>query len=540
MRGECYEGAGGKLQRCVRFATISCRPAARLATFLVEKGDGMAITEDRTTRVRTFDSTSPATGEMVGSFPIDGPEEVAAAVARAREAQRAWEELGFDGRRRALLAYKALLVRRTDELVALVHRETGKPHADALIEVLMIVEHLDWAARNAARVLGPRRVRSTLVLANHAATVEYRPLGVVGVIGPWNYPVFTPLGSVVYALAAGNAVVLKPSELTPAVGCLLADTFAEAVPTPPVLQVVTGDGATGHALCLAGVDKIALTGSPATGRKVMAACAERLTPVVLELGGKDAMVVDADADLDAAADQAVWGGMANAGQTCLATERVYVVDAVYEPFLEKLVERASRVRPGGGPDADFGPITLPRQLEVIRRHLDDAFARGARAVVGGPEAVRPPYVDPVVLVDVPADALVMREETFGPVLPVTRARDAGHAVALANANPYGLGAAVFAGRGAGPIARALRAGSVSVNSVLTFAGIPTLPMGGVGESGFGRIHGPDGLRELSRAKAVSRQRFPLPFGMQSFDRPGFVLPAVKAAMKLRHGRTPRA
>jgi succinate-semialdehyde dehydrogenase/glutarate-semialdehyde dehydrogenase len=499
----------------------------------------MAIGEDRATQVHTFDSTSPATGEVVGTFPVDGPEQAEAAVARARQAQRAWAGLGFEGRRRALLAYKAMLVRRTDQLVDLVHRENGKPSADALIEVLMAVEHLDWAARNAARVLGRRRARSTLVLANHAASVEYQPLGVVGVIGPWNYPVYTPLGSITYALAAGNAVVFKPSELTPAVGWFLADTFADAVGGQPVFQVVTGDGATGHALCLAGVDKIALTGSPATGRKVMAACAERLTPVVLELGGKDAMVVDADADLDAAADQAVWGGMANAGQTCLAVERVYVVDAVYDEFLDKLVERASRVRPGAAPDADIGPITMPRQLDVIRRHLDDAFARGARALVGGPDAVRPPYVEPVVLVDVPADALVLREETFAPVLPVVRARDADHAVALANANPYGLGAAVFATRRADRIARALRSGMTSINSVLTFAGVPSLPMGGVGESGFGRTHGPDGLREFSRAKAITRQRFPLPFPMQSFDRPGFVLPAVRQVMRLRHGRAPR-
>jgi succinate-semialdehyde dehydrogenase / glutarate-semialdehyde dehydrogenase len=498
------------------------------------------VDQDRPTRARSFDSTSPATGEVVGSFPLDGPEQVAAAVARAREGQRRWAELGFDGRRRALQAYKAMLVRRTDELVALVHRENGKPHADALLEVVLIVEHLDWAARNAARVLGRRRARTTMLLANHAAWVEYQPLGVVGVIGPWNYPVFTPLGSVVYALAAGNAVVFKPSELTPAVGCFLADTFADAVGDPPVFQVVTGDGTTGHALCLAGVDKVALTGSPATGRKVMAACAERLTPVVLELGGKDAMVVDADADLEAAAEQALWGGMANAGQTCLAVERVYVVDQVHDRFLARLVERASQVRPGGEPGADFGPITLPRQLEVIRRHLDDAFARGARALVGGRDAVRPPHVDPVVLVDVPADALILREETFGPVLPVVRARDAGHAVELANANPYGLGAAVFAGRRADRIARALRSGMTSINSVLTYAGIPSLPLGGVGESGFGRIHGPDGLREFTRPKAITRQRFPLPFGMQSFDRPGFVLPAVRQAMTLRHGRAPRA
>jgi acyl-CoA reductase-like NAD-dependent aldehyde dehydrogenase len=303
------------------------------------------------------------------------------------------------------------------------------------------------------------------------------------------------------------------------VGCFLADTFAEAVPAQPVFQVATGDGSTGHALCLAGVDKVALTGSPATGRRVMAACAERLTPVMLELGGKDAMIVDADADLDAAAEQAVWGGMANAGQTCLAIERVYVVEDVYEPFLDRLVERASRIRPGPGPAADFGPTTLPRQLDLIQRHLDDAFARGARALVGGPDAVRPPYVDPVVLVDVPPDALIMREETFGPVLPVTRARDADHAVALANANPYGLGAAVFAGRRADRIARALRSGMTSINSVLTYAGIPSLPLGGVGESGFGRIHGPTASASSPAPRPSPASASPCPSGCRASTAP---------------------
>src|SRR6266511_932531 len=393
--------------------------------------------------------------------------------------------------------------------------------------------------RRAACVLRPRRAASTLLLANHSASVEYQPLGVVGVIGPWNYPVYTPTGAIASALAAGNAVVFKPSELTPAVGRLLADAFAEVVPEQPVLQVVTGDGTTGNALCLAGVDKVSFTGSPATGRKVMAACAERLTPVVLELGGKDAMIVDEDGDVDAAAEQAVWGGMANAGQTCLAIERVYVVDRVYDRFVDRVVELAARVRPGADADADIGPITLPRQLEVIRRQLADAFERGARALVGGPDAVRPPYVDPVVLVDVPEDALVMREETFGPVLPVVRVRDADEAVERANASAYGLGGAVFARRRADHIARALRSRMTSVNSVLTFARMPSLPFGGVGESGFGRVHGPDGLREFSRAKAITRQRFPLPFSMLSFDRPARLLPAVERAMKLRHARRPR-
>ncbi len=495
----------------------------------------MAITDRHAaTGVQTFDSVSPATGEKVGTFPVDGPEQVAAAVSRACQAARWWAGLGFAGRRRRLLAFKGLLARRGEELCDLIHLENGKPHDDAFIEVLLVTEHLDWAAHKAARALRPRRVAPTLLARNHSARVEYQPLGVVGVIGPWNYPLFTPLGSISYALAAGNAVVFKPSEHTPAVGRWLADAFAEVVPEQPVLQVVTGFGATGDALCRAGVDKLSFTGSAATGRKVMAACAERLTPVLLELGGKDAMIVDDDADLDAAARAAVWGGIANAGQTCIGIERVYAVDPIYDRFVEKVVQRAAKLRAGPGPDADLGPITVPGQLEVIRRHLDDALARGARALVGGAGAVHPPYVEPVVLVDVPEDALVMVEETFGPVLPVVRVHDADEALARANAGSYGLGGAVFGRRRATRLARALRAGMISVNSVQTFALVPGLPFGGVGESGFGRVHGEQGLRELSSAKALVRQRVRLPFDLTSFERPDRAVDALARLTRLRH------
>src|SRR6266508_4404028 len=273
----------------------------------------MAITQDAPPAAATLTSTNPVTGEVVGTFAVDGPEAVEAAVARARPAAAWWAGLGFKGH----------LARQADELCELVRRENGKPLDDAFFEVLVAVDHLDWAARKAAKVLKPRRVPSTLLLANQAASVEYPPVGVVGVLGPWNYPVLTPMGSIVYALAAGNAVVFKPSELTPAVGRWLVDAFAELVREQPVLQLVTGFGATGAALCRSGVDKLAFTGSPGTGRKVMAACAERLTPVVLELGGKDVMIVDDDADVGAAADAAVWGGLSNAGQICIAVERVY-------------------------------------------------------------------------------------------------------------------------------------------------------------------------------------------------------------------------
>src|SRR6266511_364441 len=337
----------------------------------------MAVTEDPTpTTTRRFDSTSPATGELVGTFPVDGPEQVAAAVARARVAARWWGGLGFAGRKRRLLAFKSLLARRAEEVCDLIHRENGKPHDDAFIEVLLAVEHLDWAARKAERALRPHRVAPTLLARNFAAWVEYQPLGVVGVVGPWNYPLFTPVGSIGYALAAGHAVVFTPSEHTPAVGRWLADAVAEVVPEQPVLQVITGFGETGAALCRAAVDKVAFTGSPATGRKVMAACAENLTPVLIEAGGKDALLVDADADLDAAADAAVWGGMSNAGQTCVGVERVYVHESVYDSFVDKVVAAAKNVRAGSDSEAKIGPITMPGQLAIIKRHIQDALSRG--------------------------------------------------------------------------------------------------------------------------------------------------------------------
>jgi acyl-CoA reductase-like NAD-dependent aldehyde dehydrogenase len=486
----------------------------------------------------TFDSTDPATGAVVGTFPVHGPDDVRAAVARARHAATWWADLGFDGRRQRLNAYKAELARRSLELCDLVQRENGKALDDAYIEAILVVEHLNWAARNARRVLGPRRVRSTLNQANIAASLEYRPVGVVGVIGPWNYPVHTTMGSVSYALAAGNAVVLKPSEFTPAVGAWLAEVFATVVPEQPVFQVVTGFGDTGAALCRAGVDHVAFTGSAATGRKVMAACAETLTPVTIEAGGKDAFIVAGDADLDAAAKAALWGGCANAGQTCAGVERIYVVEAVYDEFVERLTHHAGLVR-AGGEDARIGPITMPAQLDVIASHLTDAFERGAKALVGGPESVHPPFVDPVVLVDVPDDARMMREETFGPILPVARVRDIDEAVERANDSPYALGSTVYAKRGGMAIARRLDAGMTSVNSLLGYAAIPGLPFGGRGESGYGRIHGEDGLRAFASAKAITRERFRLPVDVYTFDRPVWLFPLIDRAMKLRHGRRRR-
>ncbi|MBW4702894.1 MULTISPECIES: aldehyde dehydrogenase family protein [unclassified Micromonospora] len=480
-------------------------------------------------------STSPATGAEAGRLPVATAEEVQRAVDRARTAGQWWAGLGFDGRRTRLLRWRALLAQRIEELAELLHVEGGKPVGDAVVEILTAIEHIDWAARNARRVLGPRRVRSRLILAEFSGHLEYQPHGVVGVIGPWNYPVFTPVGSAAYALAAGNAVVLKPSEYTPVAGQWLVDAFAEVVPEQPVFTAVHGLGDVGAALCRSGVDKVAFTGSTATARAVMAACAESLTPVLLEAGGKDAMIVDADADLDAAADACVWGALTNAGQTCIGIERVYAVAPVYDEFVARVVARAGRLTVGAD-SADLGPITMPSQLDVIRRHIDEAIAAGGRAVLGGPAAVQPPYVHPTVLVDVPESASAIREETFGPTVTISRVADADEAVRRANALPYGLGGSVFGRRDAVAIARRLRSGMASVNSALTFAGMSTLPFGGVGDSGFGRIHGEDGLREFGRAKSVTRRRARSLLPSMTFERtPTDVARLVKVAKAL-YGR----
>jgi len=484
----------------------------------------------------TFDSLNPATGEVVGTFPIHGADAVAEAVDSAREAATWWSSLSFDTRRQHLRAWKAQIATHLDDFGELSHRENGKPVDDAVLEAVLAIDHIDWASRNARRVLGPRRISSGLLMLNQKAELEYQALGVVGVIGPWNYPIFTPMGSIAYALAAGNAVVFKPSELTPAIGQWIVDRFHDAVPEHPVLQLVTGFGETGNALCTSGVDKIAFTGSARTGRKVMAACAANLTPVLMECGGKDAMIVDRDADLDAAVDAAIWGGMSNAGQTCVGIERIYVVDEVHDEFVDRLGRQVAAVTAGEGPRADYGPMTMPSQIEVVKRHIDAAAGSGATALIGGPESVKAPFVEPVVYLDVPEDNPAVQEETFGPTLVINRVRDADEAVERANGTGYGLAAAVYAKRRGVELARRVRSGMASVNSVLAFAAIPGLPFGGVGESGFGRIHGDDGLREFSRPKAITSQRFPIPVNLMSFSRDPKSMELVKTIIRFVHGR----
>ena len=300
-----------------------------------------------------------------------------------------------------------------------------------------------------------------------------------------------------------------------------------------MFQVVTGLGVTGNALCTAAVDKLAFTGSGATGKKVMAACAENLTPVLIEAGGKDSLIVDEDADLAAAAEAALWGGMSNAGQTCIGTERVYVHEKVFDSFIAEIREQAKDLH--AGPDDKIGPITMPSQLAVIKSHIEDAIARGARVVVGGVDAVGERFVQPTILTHVSEKSTEITEETFGPTLAINPVKNMDEAITLTNATNYGLAGAVFAKKHGVDIARRVRSGMTSVNAVVAFAGVPALPFGGVGGSGFGRIHGPDGLKEFTYAKAITRQRFSPPMRLTSFARDAKSDGRVALLMTVLHG-----
>jgi len=478
-------------------------------------------------------STNPATGEVIGTVPIMTAADVDAAVARARVAAETWSTRSFAARTEELVAFRKAIAAAAPEIAELLHRENGKPLLEALVEVMMALGHIQHATAIAEKAMTPKKVGAGM-LANFRASISYHPLGVIGVIGPWNYPLFTPMGSIAYALAAGNAVVWKPSELTPLLALEIERIAKKTFALPDLLQVVTGAGATGAALAKSAVDKIAFTGSAATGKRVMQAASERLTPVLLELGGKDPMIVDADADLAKAAEAAVYGALTNAGQACISVERVYVNEAVHDQFVEEVVKQVRDLKVGGD-DGHLGAMTSPAQVTIVRDHLEDAVAKGAKVLTGGPDAISGNYIQPTVLTNVDHRMKVMTEETFGPVLPIAKVRSVDEAVKLANDSKYGLGSSVFAGKAARAIADRLRAGMTSINSVMAFAGIPTLPFGGIGDSGFGRIHGEEGIREFTRIKSTAEQAFSLPLNMMSFRQPKDMPTKLRGMIKQLYG-----
>ena len=466
----------------------------------------------------TFESFNPVTGESIASHAITTKEEVDAAVASAREVFPYWQAMGFKGRKKALLKWNSYLLENIDELVEIVSLETGKPTSDATLEASLAFSHLGWAARHAEEIMRTSYRSPGALMANMSATVERSPVGVVGVIGPWNYPVFTPMGSISYALAAGNTVVFKPSEYTPAVGKFLADSFLEATGLNDVFTCVTGLGETGKYLCESGVNKLAFTGSTATAKRVAATCALTMTPVVLECGGKDPVIVDRDANLKKAADATIWSSMSNAGQTCIGAERVYVHEDVADAFIQECLRIASEIKPGAPGTGNYGPATMPKQIAIIEGHIKDAIAKGGKVLLGGITSVRAPFVDPVIIADVPEDSTAITEETFGPTLVINRVANMQEAIALTNASRYGLGASVWSRRHGKKIARSLDCGMVAINSAISFAAVASVPFGGVKDSGYGRIHGPEGILEFTYARSVVRTRFYLPIAFTSFSR----------------------
>src|SRR5699024_5558163 len=446
-----------------------------------------------------FEVRNPATGAEVGQFPIHTATDVADRVTQARSAQQWWAAQGFDGRRRAMIRWVRWLAAHCEEFYDLGHAETARPKGDVQMGFYAGIEDIRWTASNAKRVLKPRAAAPGLALANFQASVSHEPLGVVGIITPWNVPIYTVLSGMACALAAGNAAVVKPSELSPGVAKFAVESFHRANPEAPagLASVVTGLGETGAALCRSGVDKLAFTGSVPTGKRVMSACADHLTPVVLELGGKDPTIIAEDADLDAAAESVVWGGFFNAGQACVGIERVYVVASVRDAFLARVKACAEQTSAGTEELSSYGPMITSGQVDIVRSHVQAALDAGATALVGGIESIRPPYVDPVVLVDVPEDNPAVTEETFGPVIVINTVPTTDEAVRRANNTRFGLGSAVFSNKHHDGIARRIRAGGVTINSVLAFVGMSSVPFGGVGDSGFGRFHGKDGLREFT-------------------------------------------
>ena len=482
----------------------------------------------------SFDSHNPVDGTVLGSYPNTSAADVNAAVARARAASLAWQALGFRGRRKVLLKWASLITKQVDEIAEIVRAETGKPVSDATLEATLALGHLAWAAKHAESVLAKQHRPSGLLMFNMKTNVTRVPMGVVGVIGPWNYPIFTPMGSIAYALAAGNTVVFKPSEFTPGVGRWLADSFSNIAPFADIFTCVTGLPETGKALTESAVDKVSFTGSTRTAKKVAAACAERMVPVVLECGGKDPVLVAADADIDRAAEYALWSAMSNAGQTCIGAERVYVVNEVADKFITKITELAKEIHPGK--DGNYGPATMPSQLKVIQGHIDDAAAKGAKFVIGGVDSVKAPFVEPVIMVDVPENSTAVTEETFGPTLVINRTTDMAEAIRLANATRYGLAASVWSKRNGEKIAAQLQCGMVSVNSVIAFAAIASVPFGGVKDSGYGRIHGPEGLLEFTYPRTVVKTIFNIPIVFTSFGRTKFADKFIKFAIKTLHSK----
>ncbi|CAN5471150.1 aldehyde dehydrogenase family protein [soil metagenome] len=489
---------------------------------------------------------NPATGGIAGTVPKMGPEEVAPIVARARAAQPGWEALGFEGRAKVLLRAQKWILDHADRVMQTIVSETGKTYNDAqTTEIGYAAGAFGFWARNAPKYLADERVRSASpFLAGKKIVLRYRPLGVVGVIGPWNYPLTNSFGDCIPALAAGNSVVLKPSSVAPLTSLVMAEMLEESGLPRDVYQVITAAGDVAAEL-IDHVDFVMFTGSTAIGKEVAERAARTLTPVGLELGGKDPMIVLRDADLEKAANAATYYSMQNGGQTCISVERVYVEEPVHDEFVKLVTEKVGKLRQGVPTkpgNVDVGAVTSAPQQEVIASHVKDAVEKGAKIAVGGRRRDRAGrFFEPTVLTGVDHSMECMTEETFGPTLPVMKVRDAEHAIALANDSIYGLQASVWTkdvSRGE-QVAKRIEAGVSSVNDhQVNYLGLE-IPMGGWKSSGLGTRHGRDGIRKYTRKQASVITRFGLKREIFMFPYSGWSSKLIGAVTKALYGRGKR-
>ncbi len=469
-----------------------------------------AILQTNTVPRTRVQSLNPATGEVWQEYDSSSAEEVQTLVARARAAQKIWGALSFEQRAVYLRKLAELVLERQMEIAKLVTRENGKPTFEALVtEIMPSLDFIHYYLEHGKKLLRPKRVpHANWALKTKRGKIIHEPMGVVGIISPWNYPFMLPLGTIAPALLAGNTVVLKPSEFTPSCALKIAELFKEAGLPENVFAVAIGDGATGAALSQCQIDRIVFTGSVATGRKVALVATERLIPVTLELGGSDAMIVLRDADLEHATSGALWGRFMNCGQSCVAAKRIFVEREVFEPFVEKLVRKVQQLRLGKGddPDTDIGPLIRERQANMIEAHLHEAVASGAKIFCGGKcrRDLGPCFFEPTVLVEVTPQMNVMCEETFGPILPIVAVHDVEEALHFANGTEFGLSASIWTkdikrGR---RLASRLEVGAVLINDVIAHVGTSEASYGGIKSSGLGRTHGPEGLLDMVRTKFV--------------------------------------